>query len=267
MLDRRKPAVAGTFYPADPIALASLVDDLLAGAPPAGPLPWALVVPHAALVYSGKVAARAYRTLDVSVRRVVLVGPAHYVALEGMAVPRSDGFVTPLGEVPVDTGLRDRALGVDGVKADDDPHRPEHSLEVQLPFLQRILPECSVLPVVVGDATDVAVERLLECLGDIPDTLVVVSTDLSHHLADPVARVRDASTAAAIVAREPDRVRPGDACGQVPVRGLLRCARARGFRVECLGLATSADAGSPPDAVVGYGAFVVRPGERPSPTD
>jgi AmmeMemoRadiSam system protein B len=262
MIGPRQPAVAGTFYPADPIALASLVDDLLAAAAPADPLPWGLVVPHAALAYSGKVAALAYRTLDASFRRVVLVGPAHYVPLRGMAVPEADRLATPLGEVPVDDGLRERALRVDGVEVNDEAHRPEHSLEVQLPFLQRVLPACSVLPVLVGDATDATVERLLESMKDVPDTLVVVSTDLSHHLADPIARARDASTAAAIVAREPDRVQPGDACGQVAVRGLLRCARARELRVECLGLATSADAGSSSDAVVGYGAFVVRgPGD------
>lgn len=253
----RTPAVAGIFYPAEPATLTAEVDGLLAGPGMGGPRARGLVVPHAAYRYSGVIAARAYRVADRAVRRVVLVGPAHRVPIAGMAVPLIESFATPLGEVPVDPALRDLALAVDCVDVDDEPHRLEHSLEVQLPFLQRILTGFSILPVVVGLASDDQVERLLQAVWDREDTLVVVSTDLSHGLADPVARDRDGATARAIVELRPERLRPGDACGQIPTRGLLRVARARGLRIECLGLATSADAGGPADSVVGYGAFAV----------
>ena len=253
----RVPAVAGTFYPADPRELASMVDAMLAEARGDG-APAALVAPHAGYVYSGPVAASAYALLRGSdVRRVAILGPAHYVPLRGCAVPAAESWATPLGEVPIDADLRDAVC----VPVDDGPHGPEHSLEVQLPFLQRVLPEgFSVLPVAVGAC---APAEVADVIGELPaDLLVVVSTDLSHYHDDATAKRRDRRTADAVLARDPEAIGPEDACGVFALRGLVEHARRRRLAIELLDLRTSADTAGDPRRVVGYGAFAVR---RPGP--
>ncbi len=265
----RPPAVSGRFYPADPHALTATLDACFAAARPAphtpgapgAPAPRALVVPHAGYVYSGPVAASAYaRIAGAPFDRVVLLGPSHHVALRGMAVPTVDAFATPLGRVPIDTDARTQALDVPHVVADDLPHALEHSLEVQLPFLQRVLGPFTLLPVVVGDATAAEVAALLDVVWppDATGTLVVVSTDLSHYHPDAEAQALDARTAAAIVAGDAAAIRGVDACGVRPLRGLLTVARDRHLRVEQLDLRNSGHTAGDRSQVVGYGAFAVR---------
>jgi AmmeMemoRadiSam system protein B len=252
--------VAGVFYPAEPARLAADVDALLSAAAPesvpAGRLP-ALVVPHAGYRYSGRVAAVAYvLARRWSPARAVLLGPAHFVPLTGSAVPRSTEWSTPLGPVPVDPAARERALAVPGVHAADEPHAAEHSLEVQLPFLQRSLdPQLPVLPVVTAAAPDKVADLLDAVVG--PDTLVVASTDLSHHLPDVEARRRDRRTLDAVLALDPDRVSPGAACGADALRGLLAWAGRTDRTPTLLSYRTSADATGDGSRVVGYAAFAL----------
>ena len=259
----RPAAVAGRFYAGDAAVLASTVDDALAHAAPwSGPAPKALIAPHAGYVYSGPIAATAYGTLAAArdtVRHVVLLGPAHHVAVRGVAVSSADAFVTPLGPVPVDAPLRDVVLALPGVAVDDDAHAPEHSLEVHLPFLQRALTRFSVLPLVVGRADPATVAAVIDAVWGGPDTLVVVSTDLSHYLDQRHATGRDRATAAAIVDGRIDHLTGDDACGAAPVRGLLVAARTHGLHAVLLDLRTSADTAGDPDRVVGYGAFAFVP--------
>jgi AmmeMemoRadiSam system protein B len=257
----RPAAVAGRFYPGDPDALAALVDALVANVPPPRRRvrPVAVVAPHAGYRFSGPVAATAHAQLAPwcgEVAGVVVLGPAHFTSLRGMAIPSVGAFATPLGPVPVDADARAVAAGLSAVVVDDEPHAGEHSIETQLPFLIRVLgPGVPVLPVVVGDTPPSAVATLLSGLLGAASTIAVVSTDLSHYLNRAQARERDTHTAA-VVDRNGDALRPGDACGFHPLRGLLRHAADRDLVVEQLQLATSADTGGDPRRVVGYGAFL-----------
>jgi AmmeMemoRadiSam system protein B len=258
----RPAAVAGRFYPADPVELAALVDRLLAAVTPrpdpGGRRPVALVAPHAGYRYCGTVAAAAYARLAGSAGRVVVLGPAHFVPLTGCAVPSVDAFATPLGPVQLDAQARRLAVALPGVAVDDRPHAAEHAVETQLPFLIRTLgPDVRVLPVLVGQADPAAVAGLLSALLTGPDVVAVVSTDLSHYLDRARAQERDARTVSAVLARDDAALRPGDACGYHPLRGLVRLAADRDLGVELLHLATSADVGADPGRVVGYGAFLL----------
>lgn len=262
----RPPAVAGMFYPGSPGELARHVDELLAGAgePPEGPPPAALVVPHAGTIYSGPVAATAYARLRPhakTIRHVVAFGPVHRVAIRGAAVPAADRWATPLGEIPIDAALRARAVAC-GASVDDRPHGPEHSLEVQLPFLQRVLaPGFTLLPVAMSDVSArAAADFVAEFLGE-TGTVVLVSSDLSHYHDLATARRLDRSTADAILARKADALTGEDACGFYPLRGLVELARRRSLPIELLDLRTSGDTAGDPASVVGYGAFEV-PGTK-----
>ena len=251
--------MAGRFYPRDPTKLAAIVDRLLDAVevPDGEPLATAYVVPHAGYVFSGPTAALVYARLRrhaAQVERVVLVGPAHFVPLTGCAAPASDAWATPLGELPVvdATGLAEH------LAVDDAPHAPEHSLEVQLPFLQRALGRpAPILPIAVGRASADAVGAALAAAvaAGPGDTVVLCSTDLSHYLDRAAAMDRDARTASAIESLAPERIEVRDACGVFALRGLLSWARAGSLRPELLGLATSADTAGDPYRVVGYGAF------------
>ncbi|WP_208028971.1 AmmeMemoRadiSam system protein B [Rhabdothermincola sediminis] len=260
----RPPAVAGSFYPADARSLAALVDEQLAAVQhrtPATGSPAGIIVPHAGYVYSGPVAASAYALLRGrrrAVSRVVIAGPSHRVPLRGVAVPRSSTFLTPLGPVPVDEQLRAIAREHPEVSVDDRPHAAEHSLEVQLPFLQTVLgPEgWSALPLVVGHAEPAAIAAVLDALWD-DETLLVLSTDLSHYEPYERAQVHDARTAAAVVRKDLHAIGPYDACGAYPLAGLLGLAGRRGLDVALLDLRNSGDTAGPRDRVVGYGAFAV----------
>lgn len=255
----RRPAVAGLFYPDDPDRLRADVERYVAaGGHAAGPLR-AVIVPHAGYRYSGPVAGEAYARVAVAEcvwRRVVIAGPTHFAPLHGIAVPSVDTFATPLGDVPLD---RDALDGLDArrqIVVDDDVHLREHSLEVQLPFLLETVGAVPVVPLGVGAAAPEVVAAVLEELWD-DETLVVVSTDLSHYLPYAVARERDARTSAAITATDAAAIAPHDACGAYALRGFLQLAGRREMSVREVALRSSGDAGGPRDSVVGYGAFVV----------
>jgi AmmeMemoRadiSam system protein B len=263
----RRPAVAGTFYPDDPEVLRSTVDAHVAsGRSRIGGLdaaPKAVIVPHAGYIFSGPIAGSAYAALAPlarTVTRVVLLGPAHRVAVDGLAVPSVDAFLTPLGGVTIDAEARAIALSCAGVSVDDVAHAPEHSLEVQVPFLQQVLaPGFRVLPIVVGHASPAAVASMIDALWGGPETLFVVSSDLSHYEPYDVARAHDRRTAQAIVDGAIEEIGPYDACGVYPVRGLLAASARRDVGVHLVDLRNSGDTAGPPDRVVGYGAFVLTP--------
>lgn len=259
--NERPPAVAGTFYPAGRAALACEVEQMLAAARPIDALaPRAIVAPHAGYMFSGPVAATAYARIAAAathIRRVVLLGPSHFVPFRGIAASTADAFRTPLGAVPVDREALDIALAQPGVGLLDSAHEREHALETQLPFLQTVLESFSIVPLVAGDADAADIARVLEALGTDGATLVVISSDLSHFHDDRTARRMDRATADAIERLDHAHIGPQDACGHVPLRGLLQHLAAGSGRVTTLDLRTSADAGGPPERVVGYGAFAV----------
>jgi hypothetical protein len=256
----RLPAVAGLFYPDDPYELRAVVQGYLDAAPPsAAGRPKALIVPHAGYVYSGPVAASAYRGLrglEPAFERVILAGPSHRIPVPGIAIPEVVAFDTPLGRVPLDQETIGRLLGLPHVYASNLPHRMEHSLEVQLPFLQMTLGDFSLVPLAVGDAAPGVVASVLEACWGGPETLVVVSTDLSHYRDYDGARRLDADTAHSIVARADD-LHDEQACGCRILNGLMRVARRRDLRVSTLDLRNSGDTSGDTSRVVGYGAFAL----------
>jgi len=255
----RPAAVAGSFYPANPDQLRDLVDGLLSTARRAAPeqTPRGLIAPHAGLVYSGPVAAAAYAglaSLRGRTRRVAVLGPSHFVPLEGLAVPSAEAFGSPLGAVPIDRAAVDALLELPAVRVLDTAHAREHSIEVQLPFLQRALGPFLLVPLVVGDAGAEEVAAVIDRLWD-EDTLVVVSSDLSHYHDYETARVLDERTARGIEALDAEAIADRSACGARPLRGLLLAARRRGFGMRRLDLRNSGDTAGGKDRVVGYGAW------------
>ena len=260
MKNIRPPAVAGMFYPADAGELQTLLDALLSQSSADGATPpKALIAPHAGYVYSGPVAASAYarlRPLREQVTRVVLLGPAHRVAFHGLAASAADAFRTPLGDIPLDRQALAQLRDLPQIRVLDQAHALEHSLEVQLPFLQSVLRSFTLVPLVVGDASFAEVAEVLERLWGGPETLIVISSDLSHYHDYATARRMDAATSRAIAALQPDRIDYEDACGRTPVGGLLATARTRGLQVDVVDLRKSGDTAGPRDQVVGYGAYV-----------
>lgn len=260
----RSPAVAGRFYPADPDQLEAEVQRYLnATRAPEDcldpPLVKAVIAPHAGFPYSGPIAASAYVQLacsDVPVRRFILLGPAHFAPVGGLALSSKMAFDTPLGRVPVDAAARDALAAFPAVTIDDYAHRPEHCLEVELPFLQTLFLDFSIVPLLVGEATAEQVAEVLEALWDGPETRIVISSDLSHYHDHATARRLDEETAAAIVALRPDQLREDSACGRAAIAGLLLAARRRAMQAELVDLRSSGDTGGPTDRVVGYGAFL-----------
>ena len=258
----RRAAQAGRFYPANAVDLAAEVDRFMPASPaPNGALPKMLVVPHAGYVYSGGTAGAAYSLLQgrgEQLRRVVLIGPNHRVPLQGVALPRVDSFATPLGQVPVDTAALAQLAAVPGTEWNDAAHDGEHCLEVQLPFLQRALGEFRLVPLVVGACSPALVASLLELLWGGDETLIVVSTDLSHYLPQSEAEQVDARSAELIESGRPE-LQPGQACGAHALNGALLAARRHGLGIERLALCTSGDTAGSRDHVVGYGAWALRP--------
>ena len=256
----RPPAVAGRFYPGDPVELRKLITDLLAQLPPpTGPAPKALIAPHAGYLYSGPIAASAYAQLTPArdqIKRIVLFGPSHYVALNGLATTSAEAFATPLGVVPVDVEAVREVRSLPQVSEVDEAHTREHSLEVQLPFLQCVLGEFTLVPLAVGDATPDEIAQVLEALWDGPETRFLISSDLSHYYDFQTARRLDRVTAKAIEALKPGGIVEDSACGRIAIRGLLLAARRHGLRARTLDLRNSGDTAGPRDKVVGYGAFV-----------
>lgn len=266
----RPSAVAGMFYPASSAELIRNVDGMLgeasaAPAPQAPPAssdsqaahstPKALIVPHAGYIYSGPIAASAYARLKSAasrIRRVVLLGPAHRAYIQGLALPEHDAFETPLGAVEID---KEAIAQIPFVPRSAVVHRKEHSLEVQLPFLMRVLGDFKLVPLAVGDAPPEEVARVLDALWGGPETLIVISSDLSHYLPYDAARSIDSATARAILDLGPSPLHHEQACGATPINGLLVAARRRKLRPELLDIRNSGDTAGGRDQVVGYSSF------------
>jgi MEMO1 family protein len=259
----REPAVAGLFYPDEATDLRQEVLGLMAAAArpsSAASSPKALVVPHAGFRYSGPVAASAYAALGPAaeqVRRVVLLGPSHRVPFRGIATTAAEAYRSPLGLVPIDREAMETIADLPGVIRHDPAHRPEHSLEVQLPFLQLVLKDFTLVPLVVGDADAETVAGVLDRLWGGPETLIVISSDLSHYHDYATAKAMDAATCRVIEAGDDTRLDPYHACGYQPLAGLLRAARRHGLAVETLDLRNSGDTAGPRTEVVGYGAWAL----------
>lgn len=259
----RQPAVAGLFYPGNARELTNEITHLLREArrevQTAGKPPKALIVPHAGYMYSGSTAAKAFATLDPiaeSIRRVVLIGPAHRVRLRGLAISDVHFFRTPLGDIPIDRAAQRLLMSLPQVQVMDSAHWQEHSLEVQLPFLQVTLREFSLIPLVVGDATPNEIDEILDLLWDGPETLIVISSDLSHYHDYDTAQYIDRSTCDAVEHFQFDQIDFTQACGCLGMNALLRVARRRGMNVQTLGLCNSGDNTGDTDRVVGYGSWV-----------
>lgn len=259
----RPAAVAGAFYPADPTQLKAMITAYLAEAaarPEAqGPVPKAIIAPHAGYIYSGPVAATVYARLAPArerIRRVILLGPCHRVPVRGLALPSVDFFATPLGNVPIDAEARERLADLPHVQVFDPTHREEHSLEVHLPFLQMVLGEFTLVPLVVGQASPDQVAGVLDLLWGGPETVIVISSDLSHYLDYSSAAAIDDRTRTAIERMDPAAIGDEQACGRLPIRGLLVTAKKRNLSVATVDIRNSGDTAGPRDRVVGYGAWV-----------
>jgi len=253
----RRPAVAGLFYPASPATLRSTVEELLRRAPRFdAPPPKAVIAPHAGYVYSGPIAATAFQALagKETLRRVIVLGPAHRVPVRGVALPGVEAFATPLGEVAVDTAAAAAVSRLPQVTTLPEAHAPEHSLEVELPFLQVLFSEVQMLPLVVGDASGEEVAEVLDLVWGGTETAIVVSSDLSHYLPYEAAQRADRETAGEIVSLA-GPLHSRQACGAYPINGLLVAARQRRMTAQLLDLRNSGDTAGDKDRVVGYGAF------------
>ena len=257
----RQPAVAGMFYPADKQSLKADIQQYLQKVtiePDA--VPKAIVVPHAGYVYSGPIAAYAYKQLlpfKDKITRVVLLGPSHQVAFQGLAVPQSDFFKTPLGNIPIDHKGITLLADLPQVIASDQAHLQEHSLEVQLPFLQEVLNEFSLIPLVVGEAERYEVAEVINRLWGDEHTLIVISTDLSHYHNYNEAKQLDSATSDAIVNLKPDLIGYEDACGRNGLKGMLTVAEEKHLSVDLLDLRNSGDTAGDKSRVVGYAAYVI----------
>ena len=268
----REPAVAGLFYPDSAEILTRAVDEYvyqssanenenehyLSSGLAASPK--AIIVPHAGYVYSGSTAGRAFHQLtrvSNKIKRVILLGPSHRVGFRGIAFCSADYFRTPLGDVPVDHSAVVAISDLPQVGLMDSAHEQEHSLEVQLPFLQTVLTDFKVVPLVVGDADKTAVAAVIERLWGDDSTLFVISSDLSHYNDYITAQGMDNRTCEAIEFLQPDDIHYEQACGRNPLNGLLEVARHRHMRVETLGLCNSGDTSGDKSRVVGYGAWAL----------
>ena len=266
-LSTRDPAVAGTFYPGDRKELARSVAEMLgtaASVAPERPVPKAIIAPHAGYVYSGPIAASVYALLAParqSIRRVVLLGPTHRVAVRGLALPGVAAFATPMGAVPIDADAVAVLSRLPQVGTSMQAHALEHSLEVQVPFLQAVLERFTLVPLAVGRTTPEAVAEVIDALWGGPETLIVVSSDLSHYLPYGDAQAVDRATAKAILSLAID-ISHEQACGATPVTGLAHSARRRGIKPELVDLRNSGDTAGDKQRVVGYGAFAFYEGEQ-----
>ncbi len=258
----REPAVAGMFYPGNSRELHAMVQDLLQQVSPVdGPPPKAIIVPHAGYIYSGPVAASAYarlRQVRQTIEKVVLLGPSHRVGFPGLATSSATTFRTPLGDIPLDTETIAYLAALPQVRSLDQAHQLEHSLEVHLPFLQECLDHFKLVPLVVGDASADEVAEVLEQVWGGDETLIVISSDLSHYHDYDTAVRMDRKTSEAIEQLRPEALQYEDACGRIPITGLLKVAQHKHLVVENIDLRNSGDTAGPRDQVVGYGAYLVR---------
>lgn len=256
----RPTAVAGMFYPAEQDELHIMVNDFLQSVPRSDKtVPKAIVAPHAGYIYSGPVAASAYARLAPArdtIKRVVLLGPSHRVGFHGIATSSADAFHTPLGDVPLDKELLALVSAQPSVRSFDPAHQMEHSLEVHIPFLQEILGDFTLLPLVVGEASADEVAEVLRSVWGGEETLIVISSDLSHYHDYETAQRMDRKTSNAIEQLKPQDIGYEQACGRTPVSGLLLVAREKNLTVETVDLRNSGDTAGPRDQVVGYGSYL-----------
>lgn len=262
----RPSAIAGTFYPYPKQVLAEEVSAMLDAAKPAtrAVAPKAIIVPHAGYIYSGPVAASAYARLAAvrdTIRRVVLLGPVHRVAVRGLALPGVDAFETPLGEIALDQSAIASIAGLPQVVVSSAAHAMEHSLEVQLPFLQSVLDDFKLVPLAVGDATAEEVAEVLDRLWGGAETLIVISSDLSHFLPYRVAKSVDQQTVQNILdLRGP--LTHEQACGGTPINGFMLSVKRHQLRPQLLDLRNSGDTAGDKSRVVGYAAFAFMEDEK-----
>lgn len=255
----RSPAVAGAFYPAEESELMSSVDAMLNSWKSDAPAPKVIIAPHAGHSYSGSIAAGAYsrlKNVQPPISRVLLLGPSHKVGFEGIAVTTATAYMTPLGEIPIDSAAIQKVLNLKGTGFLDEAHAQEHSLEVHLPFLQRVLGSFSLVPLVIGDAKKEEVAAVLNELWGGSETLIVISTDLSHFHPYAQAREIDARTSSKILALDASLVGE-EACGCRPLNGLLHLLKNKGLKVEQVAVKNSGDTAGSKDRVVGYGTYIV----------
>jgi AmmeMemoRadiSam system protein B len=256
----RPAAVAGRFYPSSAHALDRMLDEFLVKAKPGRTAePKAIIAPHAGYIFSGPIAGSAFRPWADeadAIKRIVLIGPSHYVCFEGLALPSHTKFATPFGDVAVDMDAVNQLRVLPQVQGFDPAHEQEHCLEVELPFLQRTLKDFQVVPLVVGEASDDEVCEVLELLWGGPETRIVVSSDLSHFHNYEAARRLDRTTADHIEARVGAKLTGNHACGYRAIRGFLKSAASHGLTAETVDLRNSGDTAGPRDRVVGYGAML-----------
>lgn len=256
----RQPAVAGSFYPANPEQLHQMVDQYLSDAASDEKVPKAIIAPHAGYIYSGPIAATAYARLKKArdrISRVVLIGPSHRVAFRGLAVSSAEAFITPLGNIPVDRQAVETIIQLPFVELIEQAHVYEHSLEVHLPFLQEVLGNFKIVPIVAGDASPDQVKQVLDMLWGGDETLIVISSDLSHYHDYATAQQMDQSTSRIIEQLQYDQLGHESACGKVPVSGLLKLAQQKSLAIKTIDLRNSGDTAGDKNRVVGYGAYVI----------
>jgi MEMO1 family protein len=256
----RQPAVAGSFYPANPAELSHMLDRYLNQAASSRAAPKAIIAPHAGYVYSGPIAASAYARLasvrDI-IKRVVLMGPSHRIAFGGLAISAADHFVTPLGEITIDQDAVSALSDLSFVGYLEQAHAMEHSLEVHLPFLQSMLADFKLVPIVAGDASPEQVSQVLDRLWGGAETLIVISSDLSHYHPYAEAQHLDQDTSRHIEHLRYEALSAEAACGRVPVAGLLKLLRDKALSIKTIDLRNSGDTAGDKQRVVGYGAYVV----------
>ena len=256
----RQPAVAGTFYPSDPGQLHEILSHFLADYEPVTHVPKAIIAPHAGYIYSGPIAASVYSRLKAArdrITRVVMIGPSHRVAFKGLALSKALSFITPLGSVRLDQEALKTVSDLPFVNYLEEAHIYEHSLEVQLPFLQDMLSDFKIIPIVAGDASPEEVSQVLEALWGGDETLIVISSDLSHYHDYATARQQDKATSDIIEHLQYEQLEPGSACGKVPVSGLLKYARENSLSIKTIDLRNSGDTAGDKSRVVGYGSYVI----------
>lgn len=256
----RHPAVAGSFYPAQPQQLHRMLERLLIDARTVGIVPKALIVPHAGYIYSGPIAASAYallKSVKDKIDRVVIIGPAHRVAFRGLAVSSAESFATPLGVLNIDLEAVKSIVSLPFVEYLDQAHAFEHSVEVQLPFLQETLAQFQIVPIVAGDASPEQVSQVIDLLWGSEETLIVISSDLSHYHDYAAATKLDRATTEQIERMAYEQLTYESACGKVPVSGLLKSARQKHLSIKTLDVRNSGDTSGDKSRVVGYGAYVI----------
>ena len=257
----RLPAVAGQFYTSNPVELKQQINNFLQHAEMSQEAPpKAIIAPHAGYIYSGPVAATAYKTLEsikAKIRQVVIMSPAHRYGFRGIAWSQADYFRTPLGDIPVDKKAITKLDDLEYVMPLEKAFEGEHALEVHLPFLQVSLEEFSILPFIVGMASPQQVAEVLNRLWGDEQTLIVISSDLSHFHEYHQAQQQDKRTSNNIEALNYEAIAGEDACGTYPLSGLLLTARQKQLHASVLDLRNSGDTAGDKNSVVGYGAYIV----------